>query len=140
LEDGDFIPDTTNGQDIMAWVTQGDVAARHLEKLGAADIGIIMWRDLLNEQIERVERGEDPIAMYRDPDQNQQIMLPRERTKHGGVHEARMFGGGRQSGVPEYRALVRELYSKAKEEGKALAPTGPVPVFPTTKRVTMDLT
>lgn len=79
---GPVFTDFTNGQDIMAWVTQGDSAERHLERLGASDVGIILYRDLLKEQIERVERGEDPMEVYRDPAHNQMILLPRERVKH----------------------------------------------------------
>jgi hypothetical protein len=42
--------------------------------LGASDRGIVLYRRMLFEQIDRVERGEEPtIAMVRDPKQNDVI-------------------------------------------------------------------
>ena len=38
-EDGRFITDVTFNQDYMAWVSQGPVARRDLEKLGESDKG-----------------------------------------------------------------------------------------------------
>ena len=61
------------GQDFWAWYSQGDIARRDLEKLGVSDIGIILYRELLLEQMEKVERGEEPMEVYRDPAQNQLI-------------------------------------------------------------------
>ncbi len=47
---------------------------RSLEVLGASDKGIVMYRRMLAEQIERVERGEDPtIAVVRDEAENSMI-------------------------------------------------------------------
>ncbi len=77
-EDGKLIANYLDGQDMMAWVTQGGVADREREKLGESDIGIIMYRDMLREQIEKVERGEEPMEVYRDPAQNERIDLPNE--------------------------------------------------------------
>jgi len=82
-EHGEHTLDFTLGQDMMAWVTQGGLARRDLEKLGASDTGLIMFRELLEEQIDRVERGEDPIEVYRDPLQSRLIELPQEKVKHG---------------------------------------------------------
>lgn len=69
------------GQDFWAWYSQGDIAQRQLEKLGFSDIGIILYREMLVEQMERVERGEDPIEVYRDPSQNEMIVIPTERIR-----------------------------------------------------------
>jgi 5,5'-dehydrodivanillate O-demethylase len=80
-EDGTFIVDFIDGQDIMCWVTQGEVADRSLEHLGTSDKGLILLRSMLNEQIERVQRGEDPIGVVRDPARNQVIELPQEKNK-----------------------------------------------------------
>ncbi len=66
-------------QDFMAWVGQGEVAERHLEHLGQSDVGVALLRRLLDEQMERVERGEDPsIGVYRDPKENECIVLTEE--------------------------------------------------------------
>jgi len=75
-EAGKFITDTANGQDHMAVVSQGNITGRDLEHLGASDRGIILYRELLVEQMERVERGEEPMNVYRDPAKNHIIDLP----------------------------------------------------------------
>jgi len=46
-------------QDAMAWETQGVISARQNEHLGASDIGISMYREMLEDQLNRVARGED---------------------------------------------------------------------------------
>jgi 5,5'-dehydrodivanillate O-demethylase len=68
-------------QDIMAWVTQGPIADRTREQLGASDRGLVMHRKLLKRETEKAERGEDPIGMVRDPAKNKIIPLPREKGK-----------------------------------------------------------
>jgi 5,5'-dehydrodivanillate O-demethylase len=75
-EAGKFITDTANGQDHMAVVSQGNMTGRDLEHLGTSDQGIILYRELLVEQMERVERGEEPMNIYRDPAKNHIIDLP----------------------------------------------------------------
>lgn len=51
-----------DGQDLMRWITQGEIAERHLDNLGPSDVGIILYRQVPKEQIERVKRGDDPWA------------------------------------------------------------------------------
>ena len=51
-------------------------------RLGGSDRGVVMLRRMLVEQLERVERGEDPIGVVRDPARNAQIELPHERDKY----------------------------------------------------------
>jgi 5,5'-dehydrodivanillate O-demethylase len=75
---GVLVLDTVLGQDMMAWVTQGDVADRTAERLGASDKGVILLRQVLEEQLAKVARGEDPMAVVRDPAQNVCIRVPRE--------------------------------------------------------------
>jgi 5,5'-dehydrodivanillate O-demethylase len=62
---GGFIIDTANGQDHMAVVTQGDIARRDLEFTAASDAGIVLYRHLLVEQMEEVQRGKDPMNVRR---------------------------------------------------------------------------
>ena len=72
--------DTVSGQDMMAWVTQGAISDRTTERLGSSDQGIILYRGLLEEQMKRVERGEDPMAILRDPAKNTpMVQVSRER-------------------------------------------------------------
>ena len=54
-------------QDRMAWETQGAIFDRSHEHLGASDRGIILFRALLREQIERVQQGQEPFGLLRDP-------------------------------------------------------------------------
>ena len=59
---------TFYGQDRVVWETQGTVLDRSKEILGASDRGIVLLRTMLAEQIDRVERGEEPtVAVFRDP-------------------------------------------------------------------------
>ena len=68
--------DTVNGQDWMVWVTQDPIFDRTQERLGDSDRGIILYRQLLQEQLKRVEAGLEPINVFRDPAQNRCIELP----------------------------------------------------------------
>ena len=77
---GQFLTDNLNGQDLMVMYTQGAIADRGLENLGHSDRGVVLYRRMLLEQIERVERGEDPMGVVRDPALNTPfIQLPLER-------------------------------------------------------------
>jgi 5,5'-dehydrodivanillate O-demethylase oxygenase subunit len=79
-ENGQLIVDTINGQDMMAWITQGEISDRTTERLGSSDKGIILYRNLLLEQIDKVGRGVDPMAVIRDPARNTpMITIQRER-------------------------------------------------------------
>jgi 5,5'-dehydrodivanillate O-demethylase oxygenase subunit len=64
-----------SAQDSMAWETQGVVTDRTQERLGVGDEGIILFRKMLKEQIENVQRGFEPIGMVRDPEKSQIIEL-----------------------------------------------------------------
>jgi 5,5'-dehydrodivanillate O-demethylase len=75
-QQGAFLTATANGQDHMAVVTQGDIAARSSEHLCASDAGIVLYRELLVEQLERVQQRQDPINVRRDPAANQVINAP----------------------------------------------------------------
>jgi 5,5'-dehydrodivanillate O-demethylase len=70
-KNGRLVVETINGQDMMAWVTQGDISDRTTERLGTSDKGVILFRNLLDEQIEKVERGQDPMGVVRDPAKNE---------------------------------------------------------------------
>jgi len=78
---GEYLLDYIHAQDIMAWVTQGPIADRTKEKLGASDKGLVIYRKMLKREIEKIERGEDPIGILRDASKNTVIPLPREKGK-----------------------------------------------------------
>jgi hypothetical protein len=54
-------------QDHMAWETQGPIVDRSVERLATTDRGIVMYRELLKREIERVQMGMDPKGVIRDP-------------------------------------------------------------------------
>ena len=53
---------TVYGQDQMAFETPGTIFDRTQETLGASDRGIVLFRRMLDEQINRVEAGLDPTV------------------------------------------------------------------------------
>lgn len=73
--DGEYTMDTTAGQDGMAWETQGPIYDRRKENLGASDTGVLMFRNLLKEQIEIVASGGEPIGLMWDPEENEMLDL-----------------------------------------------------------------
>jgi 5,5'-dehydrodivanillate O-demethylase oxygenase subunit len=84
--DGSYILDQIYGQDMMAWVTPGAVSPRHLEHTGNSDQGILLYRRMLSENIERVLAGQDPLGVIRDPKRNNpMIALPREVEERSGL-------------------------------------------------------
>lgn len=78
-EHGKVIIDYVLAQDMFAWETQGAIADRSQEHLGQSDVGIIMYRELLLEQMDKAARGEPLMEVYRDPAQNVCVNLPQER-------------------------------------------------------------
>ncbi len=80
---GRHIVDYIEGQDVMAWVTQGSVTDRSAEHIGKSDIGITMLRRMFRENMAAVEEGRDPIAVIREP--HERIDLPCEKAKFGEV-------------------------------------------------------
>src|SRR5262249_20898538 len=68
--------DNNGGQDIMAWVAQGDVVDRSKERLGESDRGVILYRELLRRQLRIVEDRGEPMNVFRDPAKNECIEVP----------------------------------------------------------------
>ena len=67
-------------QDEMVWVGQGPVSDRTVEHLATSDKGVMLYHKLILESIDKVERGEDPMGVIRDPEKNLPfIELKRER-------------------------------------------------------------
>jgi 5,5'-dehydrodivanillate O-demethylase len=63
--DGRVRADWVLGQDQAAWIIQGPITDRTDEHLGATDVGIILYRKLINEQLKTMEDGGDPINVHR---------------------------------------------------------------------------
>lgn len=77
--DGEYDLTDFPQQDLMAWETQGPVFDRSRELLGTTDRGIVMWRNLLRQQIKRVQDGKEPDGVIRDAKINELIALQIEK-------------------------------------------------------------
>jgi 5,5'-dehydrodivanillate O-demethylase len=73
--------DHIDGQDIMAWLIQGPIADRSRESLARSDMGVSLYRRMLKREIRKVQGGDDPMGVIRDPAKNVRIDLPNERNK-----------------------------------------------------------
>jgi 5,5'-dehydrodivanillate O-demethylase len=89
--DGEYIMDNIDGQDMAVWCTQGPIADRTKENLGASDNGIALYRRVLRREIKKVEEGVDPMFTFRDATRNSRIDLPNERKKHHNSDGARSW-------------------------------------------------
>jgi 5,5'-dehydrodivanillate O-demethylase len=115
---GEFIVDFIDGQDIMAWVTQGPIADRTRERLLATDRGITLYRRLLQEQLDAVRAGRDPMGVIRDPEENRVLELPQERDKYRSgaafLAESLELGHARYSPIKDrIRALLEGAATEA---------------------------
>jgi 5,5'-dehydrodivanillate O-demethylase len=105
-DDGSISVDGTTQQDMMAWITQGwygarnGIAPRHLEHLGISDKGITMYRNILFQAMEAVERGEDPPGLVYDASINEPYIHYHGENEIGQARAAfslnRDGGGGRR--------------------------------------------
>jgi 5,5'-dehydrodivanillate O-demethylase len=73
------ILDTNSAQDPAAWITQGAIADRTQEHLGRSDKGIILYRQMLEDNIKKVEQGLDPMNTFRDAEENVYLSMRTER-------------------------------------------------------------
>ena len=76
FENGRIKDDYVVGQDQLAWVIQGAIAGRPTEALGVTDVGVIMFRNMLEEQMRVVDDGGDPVNVHRE--EKEIIWLPTE--------------------------------------------------------------
>jgi 5,5'-dehydrodivanillate O-demethylase len=114
--DGSYRVDHIDGQDIMAWLTQGRVVDRSAENLAASDQGVALYRRILRREIAKVQRGEDPMGVIRDAARNQRIDLPNEKDK-------KHFRGG----FVEFQRRTHMRFSPVLQElGQIYEPDGAV--------------
>jgi 5,5'-dehydrodivanillate O-demethylase oxygenase subunit len=62
-----FRMDEVDAQDFMAWETQGPILDRTRERLTGSDRGVVMYREMLKREVEKVQRGLEPMNVFRDP-------------------------------------------------------------------------
>ena len=63
-------------QDYMIYAAQGEIVDRTEERLGASDQGVILFRQMLLDQLDVVKRSEDPMNVFRDPAANVSVPVP----------------------------------------------------------------
>jgi 5,5'-dehydrodivanillate O-demethylase oxygenase subunit len=116
---GNHIVDYIEGQDVMAWVTQGRVADRTNERITKSDIGVVAMRRMFFDAIETVRGGRDPIAVVRE--QHDVIKLPLERSKFGRGSEfaTQWIDNGSMRYSPQAEAL-KELHIAAANARAAI--------------------
>jgi 5,5'-dehydrodivanillate O-demethylase len=68
--DGQWRSDDTVSQDHIVWILQGAIMDRSEERLGESDKGLIFYRRMLEEQMQVVADGGEPINVLRDPTKN----------------------------------------------------------------------
>jgi len=79
-DDGKIVADNIPAQDMTGWVGQGPISDRTQEHLASSDKGVVLYRRMLVEQMDRVERGEEPMAVIRDRRENEPMIdIRRER-------------------------------------------------------------
>jgi 5,5'-dehydrodivanillate O-demethylase len=61
--------------DRMAMESEGTIYDRSREHLGASDAGVILLRQLINESINALSAGKDPVGIIRDPHENECIVF-----------------------------------------------------------------
>ena len=84
----------------MAWIGQGPISDRTQEHLVTSDKGVILYHNLILENITKVERGEDPMGLVRDPDVNEPyIPIRHEGVARAGYARVDRQNGGRLAGV-----------------------------------------
>jgi 5,5'-dehydrodivanillate O-demethylase oxygenase subunit len=116
-ENGEYLLDLIDAQDVMAWITQGDIAKRDLERLGTTDKGIIHFRNMLKREMAKIAAGEDPMGTFRDPAKNELVEIALEKNK---AHFTDGFENlGRRAQIrysPTFPALCKVFsdYSEAK--------------------------
>jgi 5,5'-dehydrodivanillate O-demethylase len=59
---------------MTAWVGQGPVSDRTREHLATSDRGVALYHRLLMEQMDAIERGEEPMGLVRDLAENEPMI------------------------------------------------------------------
>jgi 5,5'-dehydrodivanillate O-demethylase len=73
---GRWISSHVINQDIIAWVGQGPIADRSKEHIGASDLGIVMIRKRLFDDLDAIAQGRDPKAVIRNSNVAKCVELP----------------------------------------------------------------
>ena len=114
-ENGMLIRDYVPAQDQVAWIIQGPIMDRPTERLGVTDVGIILFRRTLEEQMQVVADGGDPLNTHRNPAENEVIVLPCEYYMYPGYDEVGGPFKDTVPGKPDVEAVLSGQGRKLKE-------------------------
>src|SRR5262249_14361245 len=89
---------------------QGDITDRTAERLTELDRGLLLYRKLLRQEMDKVQAGQDPINVFRDPAGHKPIQLP----VGGGVEKiddgrARLHEGTDVDSHERYRPVLAQV-------------------------------
>ena len=105
--------DNNSGQDIAMWYTQGHISDRSQEHLGLSDKGVILYRKLLEDNMAKVQRGEDPMCTFRDPAENVCIAIDNEYARMQDKNPAQISRTGYSS---KYSPVLKEAVARLEGE------------------------
>ena len=111
--------DNNSGQDMAMWYTQGDVADRGEEHLGASDKGVALYRNLLELNMLKAAKGEDPMNVFRDPASNVYHELHTEQMLFNRGDNKKIIPAGQ---ALKYSPVLREAARKIQGEEALLEP------------------
>ncbi|HEY3116465.1 MAG TPA: aromatic ring-hydroxylating dioxygenase subunit alpha [Chloroflexota bacterium] len=114
-DDGRYVVDYTFNQDYSVWIGQGPVARRELERLGESDKGIVLFRLLLEREMQTIARGDDPMNVFRDPKSNVCLEPPLEAIKFGHVLRSARYQPA-EAGYSTDAALIEQIQRTWTEE------------------------
>jgi 5,5'-dehydrodivanillate O-demethylase len=75
-DNGRWITSHVINQDIIAWVGQGPIADRTKENIGPSDLGIVMIRKRLFDDLDTIAQGREPKGIVRNPNVARCVELP----------------------------------------------------------------
>jgi 5,5'-dehydrodivanillate O-demethylase len=104
--------DNNSGQDAAMWYTQGAISDRSQEHLGLSDRGVILYRQQLKDNLQRVLEGEDPMNTFRNPEENVSIELDNEYARMAD----RSTEINRTGHSSKYSPILKEAIIKTKGE------------------------
>jgi 5,5'-dehydrodivanillate O-demethylase len=119
-ENGEFILDYVIAQDMVAWYSQGEITDRSVEHLATTDAVVIGMRNQLREQIELVQRGGEPLNVFRDTEKNQCINfnLAERRGSAGNYRTRYHVGSYMNDDLERYSPdidVIKDLMRQASE-------------------------
>jgi len=113
-DEGQPVLNNILSQDAHAWMAQGPIADRTTENLGRTDVPVSFLRKQLEEQLQIVESGGDPMNVFRDPDRMPTVL-------HGGQWEVSASTASTSSpGATGAYDRGYNLYEDANRFGPAL--------------------